>query len=84
MRQMSLLPNLGILLSHFSFPSLSTLRQASVASVTDCDLPHLQVPFGAFSGFWFTGVSAQLKTFVVEYLLNALIYYQKEMAFSHI
>ena len=38
MRQMSRHPNLGILLSHFSFPSLC---RAFVASVTDCDLPYL-------------------------------------------
>ena len=37
-----------------------------------------QMQFGAFSGFWFTGVSAQLKTLVIEYLLNSLRYYQKK------
>ena len=41
MRQMSRRPNLGILLSHFSFRSLCQAEVASVASVTDCDLPHL-------------------------------------------
>ena len=41
MRQMSRRPNLGILLSHFSFPSLRQADVASVTSVTDCDLPHL-------------------------------------------
>ena len=39
---------------------------------------HFQVQFGLFSGFWLTGESAQLKTPVIEYLLNALRFYEKK------
>ena len=42
---------------------------------------HFQVQIGPFSGFWFTGESAQLKTPVIEYLLNALRFYQEKKRF---